>query len=163
MNNYISVKRWHKILRKLVALLSCDWLHLVTWPHHQLKSGYATDHAIRPVTTPSNRLANDSLIPTMQPYGTQPSHVHGSVPMTSNIYCVNTDSTVTRSHLNHTYVRTKNRGWINSCRVDESLNQGRSRRAFVSGIHSTYIQLPLGHSKQLFTMTVIKGAESGMH
>ena len=116
--------------------------------------------SIRPVTTPSNRLANDRLIPTIQPYGTQPSHVHGSVPMTSNIVS-NTDSTVARSHLNHTYVRPENKARINSRKLDESSNQGRSRRAFVSGIHSPYIQLPLGHNKQLFTMTVIKGAESG--
>ena len=36
----------------------------------------------------------------------------------------------------------------------------KSHRAFVHGLHSPYIKLT-GHSRQLFTITVIKGAESG--
>ena len=40
-------------------------------------------------------------------------------------------------------------------------NQGRSRRAFVGGLHNDYIKLSPNHNRQLFTLTVIKGAESG--
>ena len=46
-----------------------------------------------------------------------------------------------------------------SHRGDEP-NCGKSRRAFVSGIHTPY-KLPPGYNRQLFTITVIKGAESG--
>ena len=38
--------------------------------------------------------------------------------------------------------------------------KAKSRRAFVHGLHSPYINPP-GHNEQLFTITVIKGAESG--
>ena len=48
-------------------------------------------------------------------------------------------------------IRTK------SFRMDEV----KSHRAYVAGLHNSYITLPTNHNRQLFTLTVIKGAESG--
>ena len=112
-----------------------------------------------PVTVPSSRLANERLFSTMQSYGTQPSCVNMSVPMPGNVVS-NINSNVATSHLNHVYVRAANRTRTNSRRVGAS-NQGRSHRAVVRDIHSSYVELSFGHSRQLFTITVIKGAESG--
>ena len=40
------------------------------------------------------------------------------------------------------------------------VGKAKSRRAYVRGLHSSYITLPPNHNRELFTVTVIKGSES---
>ena len=40
------------------------------------------------------------------------------------------------------------------------MGKGKSRRAYVRGLHSSYITLPPNHNRELFTVTVTKGSES---
>lgn len=67
----------------------------------------------------------------------------------------NTDSSFNHNH--YLEPRRTNRGSHGVSRH----NQSKSRSAFVVGLHTQYISLPLDHNRQLFTLTVIKGAESG--
>ena len=41
------------------------------------------------------------------------------------------------------------------------MGEVKSRRAYVRGLHISYITLPPNHNRELFTVTVIKGSESG--
>ena len=82
---------------------------------------------------------------------------HNNVVMARSSTSVvsNTDSSFNRNH--HSEPRRTNRDSHGVSRH----NQGKSRRAFVGGLHTQYIPLPLDPNRQLFTLTVIKGAESG--
>ena len=41
------------------------------------------------------------------------------------------------------------------------MGEVKSRRAYVHGLHTPYIRLPTNHDRELFTLTVTKGSESG--
>ena len=74
--------------------------------------------------------------------------------------CVISNTDRTNSSFNHNHNLEPRRTNIGLYKVSGP-NQGKSHRAFVVGFHTPYISLAQHHNRQLFTLTVIKGAESG--
>ena len=74
--------------------------------------------------------------------------------LSKTIYTVHTNIKLLNSS---SCTRNSSRNKTKSLRA----NEVKSRRAYVRGLHSSYITLPTNHNRHLFTLTVIKGAESG--
>ena len=126
--------------------------------------------AVLPVTTSINTVDNPSSNSTVNSrtnesnrflavaVGSNYLHNNAAMARSSASVTSNTDSASHSSSHNHNSgPRRTNRG---SRGVGER-NQGRSHRARVRGLHNPYITLPPNHNRQLFTLTVIKGAEAG--
>ena len=115
-----------------------------------------------PLIIPSNSdtlkgAANENIwLPIFGSYNTGSHHIHTQLIMANKGPSVasNTDSA------GYSFKFEPSRANKDSHRASEP-NQGRSRRAFVGGLHDHYITLPPNHNRQLFTVTVVKGAESG--
>ena len=80
-------------------------------------------------------------------------HSSSSLPVTVKIKSLSLVKPFSVSHTDESQAKIRTKSF--------RLDKVKSHRAYVPGLHSPYITLSPNHNRELFTLTVIKGAESG--